>query len=55
MGRLKLFESKAMWLTWIHHNRSPELDREGLQMAKRLHDRNRPFLLFGEIWTGEYV
>ncbi len=45
MGLFKLLDSKTMWLTWIHHNRSPKLDRERLQMAKLLHDRNRPFFI----------
>ncbi len=39
MGRLKEFGYKNMWSTWIHHNLSPNHDRERLQIVKPLLDR----------------
>ncbi len=34
MGCWKVFDYATMWLTWNHHNRSPNLDRERVQMPK---------------------
>ncbi len=36
MGRLKELGYKNMWLTWIHHNMSPNHGRERLQFEKLL-------------------
>ncbi len=36
MGRLKEFDYKNMWLTWIHHNMPPSHDRETLPIEKLL-------------------
>ncbi len=39
MGRLKKSGYKNMWSTWIHHNLSPNHDREKLQIVQNLLDR----------------